>query len=72
MFKPFYDGYHRHIFVLTLISLFKNPNYNHFEMINKIKYQSFLLVHCSLRNQYLSILEEIYNYKRREKVSLRY
>jgi hypothetical protein len=72
MFKPYYVGYHRHIFVLTLISLFKNPNYNHLEMINKIKYQSSLLVHCSLRHQYLSILEEIYNFKRRDKVSLRY
>ncbi len=72
MFKPYYDGYNRAVFVAALISLFKNENYVHAEMISKMAIQPSALTHCSNTTQYKLLLEDIYNYRRREKVNLRY
>lgn len=72
MFKPYYDGFNRSIFVSSLIGLFKNENYNHAEMISKVANNPTSLQHCSNVTQYKLLLEEIYNFRRREKVNLRY
>lgn len=72
MFKPYYDGYNRSVFVSGLIGIFKNENYNHAEMISKLAQQPSSLTHCTNVTQYKLLLEEIYNYRRREKVNLRY
>jgi hypothetical protein len=72
MFKPYYDGYNRAVFVAALISLFKNENYVHAEMISKLANQPSALTHCSNTTQYKLLLEDIYNYRRREKLNLRY
>lgn len=72
MFKPYYDGYHRSVFVAALIGIFRNENYKHAEMISKLAQQSYALTDCTNVTQYKLLLEEIYNFKRREKVNLRY
>lgn len=72
MFKPYYDGFNRSVFVASLISLFKNENYNHAEMIAKLAQQPSVITHCTNVTQYKLLLEEIYNYRRRDKVNLRY
>lgn len=72
MFKPYYAGFFRRVFVSTLITLFKNENYFHEEMISKLKNQPSALTNCSNVGQYKLLLEDIYNYRRREKISLRY
>jgi hypothetical protein len=72
MFKNYYDGYNRSVFVAALIGMFKNENYNHAEMISKLSFNPTALQHCSNVTQYKHLLEEIYNYKRRVKLSLRY
>lgn len=72
MFKNYYDGYNRSVFVAALIGIFKNENYNHAEMISKLSFNPTSLQHCSNVTQYKLLLEEIYNYKRRVKLSLRY
>jgi len=72
MFKPYYEGYNRATFVRTLITLFKNENYIHAEMISKLSNNPSVLTHCANGTQYKILLEEIYNFRRREKVNLRY
>jgi hypothetical protein len=72
MFKPYYDGFNRSIFVSALIHIFQNKNYNHAEMIGKLSHQPSSLQHCTNSTQYKLLIEEIYNYRRREKVSLRF
>lgn len=72
MFKPYYDGYNRSSFVTALIGFFKNENYNHEEMIGKVAQQPSAITHCATAMQYKILLEEIYNYKRRNKINLRY
>jgi hypothetical protein len=72
MFKPYYEGYNRSIFVAALIGIFKNENYNHAEMLSKLAQQQSCLTHCTNVTQYKLLIEEIYNFRRREKVNLRY
>lgn len=72
MFKPYYDGYNRSTFVRTLITLFKNENYIHADMISKLANNPSALTHCANVTQYKFLLEDIFNFRRREKVNLRY
>ena len=72
MFKPYYDGYNRSTFVRTLITLFKNENYVHAEMISKLANNPSALTHCANVTQYKFLLEDIFNFRRREKLNLRY
>ena len=72
MFKPYYDGYNRATFVRTLITMFKNENYVHVDMISKLANNPSVLTHCANVTQYKFLLEDIFNFRRREKVNLRY
>jgi hypothetical protein len=72
MFKPYYDGYNRSTFVRTLITLFKNENYVHGDMISKLANNPSALTHCANVTQYKFLLEDIFNFRRREKANLRY
>jgi hypothetical protein len=72
MVKPFYQGYNRKIFISAMITLFKNENYNHSQFISKLKINSTMMQDCSNVTQYKLLIEDIYNYRSREKVNLRY
>jgi hypothetical protein len=70
--EPFYDGFKRRSFVIAMIHLFRNEKYNHEEFITKLEYQSSKLVHCTTTAQYIKIIEEIYNYKRKVDDKIRF
>lgn len=72
MFKPYYDGFNRTVFVSAMIGMFKHENYNHSQMIQKVKNNPTALTHCSNATQYKILIEEIYNFRSRQKVSLRF
>jgi hypothetical protein len=72
MFNGIYSGYQRRTFVFAMLYLFNKPNFEFIDFYNKIKAQPSLLTHCNDAKQYVHLIEEIYNYRRREKVSLRY
>jgi len=72
MIKPYYLGYNRNSFVGTLIGLFQNKNFDFNEFMHKIRLQPTALVDCANREQYRTLIEDIYNYKSRNKISLRY
>ncbi len=74
-FKEYYEGYNRNTFVAALIGLvgiFKNPNYDHAKMISKLKGNPNAMYHCNNASQYKEMIEEIFNFRSREKVSLRF
>lgn len=71
-FKPYYDGFNRSFFIAAMIGIFKNKNYNHQQMIQKLKINPGAMVHCSNVSQYKELIENIFNYRSREKVSLRF
>ena len=70
--STYYDGWKRRSFFLALLQLLKNKNFEYTEFLQKLKLQPTSLVDCSTSNQYLTLIEEIYNYRRRNKVNLRY
>lgn len=72
MIKQYYDGFNRSVFVASMIGMFKHENYNHSQFIQKLKNNPSALSHCSNVTQYKILIEEIYNFRSREKVSLRF
>ena len=68
----YYSGYKRRAFVYAILDLLKNKNFDFFEFIQKLKVQPTAMVDCTSTEKYLALIEEIYNYRRREKVNLRY
>jgi len=72
LIEPYYTGTKRRSFIYAMLQLFKNTNFEFTEFLQKLKCQPTALVDCATTTQYISLIEEIYNYRRREKVSLRY
>lgn len=72
MLKPYYTGFNRATFVYAMIGMFKNENYNHAVFLQKLEIQRTKLVDCSNVTQYKMLIEDIYNFKSKNKVSLRY
>jgi hypothetical protein len=67
-----YDGFLRKYFVFAIMRLLKNPEFELTEFIAKLKLQPSAMTDCSSVDQYITLIEEIYNYKRRDKVNLRF
>lgn len=72
MIKPFYSGYNRQTFVITMVGLFKVEHYRHDRFVDKLRINPTGLKHCVNVTQYKLLIEDIYNYKSKEKVSLRF
>lgn len=72
LIKPYYINYNKSVFVKTMITLFKNNNFDYSEFMHKIRLQPKALVDCANVEQQKLLIEEIYNYKSRNKVNLRY
>ena len=72
MLKPYYDRYADGRFVHAMLSLFNNENFDFMEFMRKLELQPGKLEPCGTIEQYKLLVEDIYNYRRRDKVSLRY
>jgi len=72
MVQPYYLGYNTSVFVGTLITLFKNENFDFNEFMHKIRLQPTALVDCRNRAQYKTLIEDIYNWRSRNKISFKY
>jgi hypothetical protein len=72
LIAPYYTGYKRRSFINTMISLLDNPIFEFTEFLQKLKIQPTALQDCTNINLYKTLIEEIYNFRRREKVNLRY
>lgn len=70
--KPYYKGYLRRSFILALHGMLNNKNFVFSEFLAKLKQQPTTLQDCVNVSQYKSLIEEIYNYRRREKINLRF
>lgn len=68
----FFPQYKSRWFVFAMVRLFKNKNFSFDEFLKKLKAQPTSLKVCADVAQYISLIEQIYNYRRGEKVNLRY
>jgi hypothetical protein len=72
LLEPLYAGYNRNNFILAMLQLMKKPQFEFTEFIAKLRLQPSAMFDCQDVSQYVSLIEEIYNYRRRDKVNLRY
>lgn len=72
MIQPYYTNYNRSTFIGTMLTLFQNDNFDFNEFMHKLRLQPTALVDCANREQYKTLIEDIYNFRSRNKVSLRY
>lgn len=72
LLEAYYEGYTTSTFVGAMLSLFKNKNFIFKEFIAKLKLQPTALIDCKRREQTIALIEQIYNYRRKDKVNLRY
>jgi hypothetical protein len=72
MIKPYYLGYNKTYFLTTMIGLLQKETFDFNDFMHKIRIQPTAMVDCVNRDQYRTLIEDIYNYKSRNKVNLRY
>ena len=70
--KPYYDGFNRQVFVRAMCGVFKVAKYNHTVFLQRLDAQPNALQHCATVLQYRLMIEDKYNYRSHNKVSLRF
>jgi len=70
MVAPYYDGWKRRTFIVAMLDMFKEKEYDHAEFIQKLGYQSGKLVDQTTVEYYKILIESIFNYRRSTKVRL--
>lgn len=72
--KPYFEKYYtKAIFVRAFIKVASNKKEFVFdEFLHKVKLRPMMLVPCGTVDQYVEMIENIYNYKRSNKVNLRF
>ncbi len=68
----YYEGYKRRSFIYAVLTLLKKDQFEFSEFIGKLKKNPTALVDCHDFTSYISLIEEIYNYRRQVKVNLRF
>lgn len=71
MIGTYYDGYNRSVFIKSFISLLKNDKFDFSEFMHKLRLQPSALVDCVNADQYRTVIEDIYNWRSRNKINLR-
>lgn len=72
MIKQYYSNYIRSTFVGTMIGMFMNDNFDFNHFMHKLSLQPTSLKDCANREQYKELIEQIYNYRSKDKVNLRF
>jgi hypothetical protein len=70
--QPYYASVRRRSFIFAMAGMLKNENFDFQEFLQKLKIQPTAMKDCTNVNNYKALIEEIYNYRRRDKVNLRY
>lgn len=69
-FEPVFEHWKNRWFIIAIRQLAKCKDYDHAQMEKKFKYMSRSFVRCASVNQYIEMLEEIYNHKNRIKITI--
>lgn len=67
-----YVGAERLTFVIAFIHCLRKPAFSFEDFMDKMRFKSSMLVDCTTTGAYLAIIEEIYNFRRKDKVNLRF
>lgn len=70
--KPGTQIYKQQAFVTALVRILRNKNFDNAEMVRKISLYPSMFYRCVNAKQYIGMLEELWNYKRRTKSRFNY
>lgn len=70
--KPFAKFFNTGIFVRALVCCLTKEGFNFEDFMRKVELRPTSLVKCGTREQYIELFENIYNYRRSDKLNLRY
>jgi hypothetical protein len=71
--KPYFKGYSRSIFVRALVKLLSNKQEFKFDrFLHKVQLRPNLVFMCGTVEQYVTMIEDVYNYSSRKKINLRF
>ena len=68
--KPFYKGYNRRSFILAMLTLLENKEFEIKRLMRKLPKKASLLLDFSNEVDYIKALEQIYNWSESKKVRL--
>ena len=71
-YSEYFPEYNSRSFIRIMVSLFNHPKFRHDSFIKKLRIQPTSLRKCATAEQYRILIEDIYNYKSRSKVNLKY
>ena len=69
---PFFDHYNQRSFVQAFLWLLTKKSFDFKTFLQRLEAQPTALRKCSEKDQYIDLIEQIYNYRSPNKVSLRY
>ena len=69
--RVFYDGYTRRSFIYAMLKCFRNPEYDHSLFLEKLSKQSAKMTDQAGVNDYMRLIEEIYNFRTYEQNRVR-
>ena len=69
-FEHIYKGYKRRSFVLAIVEACKHNDFDFELFCNKVKKFPTMLTDCATTKDYLRLFEQIYNYKRKNRIYL--
>jgi len=67
-----FDGYNKSIFVRALIKVLQNPLFDFGEFLHKVNLRKSMIHMCGTVDDYVEMIEKIYNYRRSDKINLRF
>ncbi len=68
----YYEGYNRSTFIRAFIPLLSNVKFDFNEFMHKLRLQPIALIDCVNAEQYRTVIEDIYNWRSRNKISFKY
>ena len=70
-FKPFNDKIYRHrTFLKVYMDLMTHPEFEHEKMLHKVEQVPMRFVYCTKVNDYLRMIEDVYNWKNSNQIKL--
>ena len=72
MIEPYYQGIRRRTFMKAIVTLLNCSLFNFDEFMHKLNVQPTAMKDCTTAESYIELIEQIYNYHRRDKVNLRF
>lgn len=70
--EPYFKDYNSSVFVRTLLTIMeKEPDFSWENFIHKVKLRPGMIFRCGDKKSYSTMIEDLYNYRNREKLNLR-